>query len=89
MLKAPEDAKPEVKQLAQTLADMAKQKNVAPSAVALAWLMRHPAGIVPITGASKSEHIIENCQADRVTLTREEWYTLFSAGAGVSSKVLL
>jgi predicted oxidoreductase len=68
---------------------MAKAKGVGRSAIALAWLLRHPAGIVPVIGASQPDHIKENCDADGVELTREEWYRLLAAGAGVDSLQLL
>ena len=47
----------------------------------LAWLLHHPAGIVPIIGATKIEHIIDNCAADRIELSRAEWYALLRAAA--------
>lgn len=86
LLKAPPGATPQIKQLAQVLAELAKKKDTTPSAIALAWLLRHPAGIVPIIGASNPEHVIDNCSADRVLLSREEWYILFSAAAEVQSR---
>ena len=64
------------------LAEMAAKKNVTPEAVALAWLLRHPAGICPIIGARRPEKIRDACQADTVELSREEWVTLFLAGRG-------
>lgn len=76
------DAAPNVKHFAQVLGTFAKEKNVSPAALALAWLLRHPAGIVPITTSRNPERIIENCAADRVELTRAEWYTLLMAGGG-------
>ena len=72
-----------MKNAAQVLADLAKKKGTAPSAVALAWLLRHPAGIVPIIGTVNPERVIENCAADRITLSREEWYSLFSSATGI------
>jgi predicted oxidoreductase len=77
LLIPPADASPKVKELAQKLAELAEEKKTNTSAVALAWLLRHPAGIVPILGASKPEHVVQNCAADAVTLSREEWYSLF------------
>jgi len=70
---------PEVRQARQLLADLAKEKDTNPSAIALAWIMHHPAGIVPVIGSSKAEHVTENCAAERVTLTRQEWYDLLRA----------
>lgn len=73
------DATPQIRRTAQVLADLASRKNTSPSAVALAWLLRLPAGIVPIIGTSNPDHVIENCAADGVELSREEWYSLFAS----------
>ena len=75
------DASPQLRATVQLIAELAKQKNTTPAVVALAWLLRHPAGIVPIVGGDKPEHIVENCAADRLVLSREEWYDLFAAAA--------
>jgi predicted oxidoreductase len=64
------------------LAELAAKKNVTPEAIALAWLLRHPAGICPIIGARRPEKIRDACQADTVELSREEWVTLYLAGRG-------
>lgn len=82
------DALPEVKQCAQILAFLAREKNTTPAAVALAWLLAHPAGIVPVIGAMNPAHVIESCEADRVSLSREEWYSLFASTADLQSRTL-
>jgi predicted oxidoreductase len=53
--------------------------------VALAWLLRHPAGIVPLVGSNDPAHIREALEATKINLSREEWYKLWTAarGAGV------
>lgn len=87
LLDPPADASAELKNAAQVLKAMAAKKNTTPSAVAIAWLLRHPAGIVPIIGATRPEHITENCAADGVELTRVEWYSLLQAGAAIQRAV--
>ena len=83
------DAPPAIKQTYQLLTAMAAKKNTTPAAVALAWIMCHPAGIIPITGSQKPEHIVENCAADRVSLSRPEWYNLLTTASGSTmTKVL-
>jgi predicted oxidoreductase len=89
LLKPPADATPQVKQAAELLATLARQKAVTPAAVALAWLLRHPAGILPILGTANPLHLAESCAADQISLTREEWYDLFASAAGVPSIQLL
>jgi predicted oxidoreductase len=73
------DASPELRKTAQLLEELAHRKETTVSAVALAWVLSHPAHIVPLIGSSDPEHISENCAADRVTLTHDEWYSLFAA----------
>lgn len=82
------DASAQIKQTAEVLAEIAQARNAAPAAIALAWLLRHPAGIVPITGASRPEHIVENATADRIDLSRDEWYRLFAAATDLRSRAL-
>jgi predicted oxidoreductase len=71
-----------VKQTAILISQLAKKKGVSREAVAIAWLLRHPAGIQPILGSTKSERVLAACQADQVVLSREEWYSLFTTARG-------
>jgi predicted oxidoreductase len=79
------DASPAVKKAALALNDIAANHSTTPSAVMLAWLLHHPAQIIPIIGTTKPEHVIDNCAADRVELTRVEWYSLLDATAQIES----
>jgi len=83
LLKPPAEATPQAGKLVRALTDLSRVKGVAISAIALAWLLRHPAGIVPIIGSMNPEHLKENCAADGVELTRDEWYALFDAAADI------
>jgi predicted oxidoreductase len=76
-----ENTSPGTLQAAQLLSEIADRHAVTPAAIALAWLLRHPAGIVPVFSTSKPERVIENCRADGVDLSRSEWYALFTAAA--------
>lgn len=85
LLDPPADSLPRVKAASQVLWELAKKKSTTPVALAMAWLLHHPAGILPLTGANKPEHIIENCKGDAVLLDRDEWYKLFFAVAAVQA----
>ena len=50
--------------------------------VALAWLMRHPAGIKPIVGSGNLDRIRTALEATRVTLQDEQWYAILQASQG-------
>jgi predicted oxidoreductase len=61
---------------------IAAERSVGRTVVALAWLLKHPSGIVPIVGSTDPGHILEAAQATRLELTREEWYRLLLAARG-------
>ena len=48
----------------------------------LAWLMKHPAGVMPIVGSTKPERIRDAARAASLELSREEWYRLLVAAQG-------
>lgn len=85
LLRPAADATPAMKHGAEVVAAMAKDKNVSPAAISLAWLLHHPAQIIPIMSTRNPEHVLENCAAERVSLTREEWYTLLDATLPIHS----
>lgn len=58
---------------------LAEKYNVSPAAVAIAWILRHPAGMQAIVGSTQPERVAELVKAADVELTREEWYGLYRA----------
>ena len=48
--------------------------------IALAWLMKHPSGIIPIIGSRNPENIRVSVRADNVELSREQWYRIRLCG---------
>ncbi len=61
------------------LEEMAERYAVTPAAVAVAWILRHPAGIQVMAGTTDPEHLARLCQAAEIRLTRTEWYALYRA----------
>lgn len=57
-------------------------QGVSRSVAAYAWLMAHPAGIVPIIGSQQAERIAEGMQAMQVRWTRTDWYAVLVAARG-------
>ena len=65
--------------LNQTVNRMAEEKGVLPEAVAIAWILRHPARIQPMAGTTNPEHLKAICSGCGIELTRAEWYELYRA----------
>ncbi len=64
------------------LDDVAGERGVSRTVVALAWLLRHPSGIVPIVGSTDPARIREAAKAVDFKLSREDWYRLFTVARG-------
>lgn len=65
--------------LNEELSRFAEQYGVTPAAIAIAWILRHPAKMQVVCGTTTPERIDELCRATDVFLTREEWYSLYRA----------
>jgi aryl-alcohol dehydrogenase-like predicted oxidoreductase len=68
---------------------MAKEKNVTPAQLALAWLMAQGADIIPIPSNKSRRHLDENIKAVDIRLTRDEvdrLNKLFAPGAAAGPR---
>jgi predicted oxidoreductase len=61
---------------------VAKARGASRTTVALAWLLKHPARIMPIIGSINPDRIRGAVTAADLELTREEWYRLLIAARG-------
>jgi len=61
--------------------EMAEKYGVTDSAIAVAWILRHPANIQVIAGSMKPQRLKDICAGGDVVLSRQDWYKLYlSAG---------
>ena len=61
------------------LDSLARELGTSRSIIALAWLLKHPSGIIPIIGTTKPSRIRELAEADQIDLSHEQWYTLLTS----------
>jgi predicted oxidoreductase len=67
----------------KALRDMGEAYGGAtPTQLALAWLLKHPVGIIPLVGSNNPEHIREAAGAASIELSRTDWYKLWVAARG-------
>ena len=50
--------------------------------VALAWLLRHPARVLPVLGTGKTERVRATAAAEGLSLDRQQWFAIWEASAG-------
>ena len=56
--------------------------NAGLDQILLAWLMKHPAKILPVLGTSKANRIAAAVKSLEISLTNEEWFGLLEAAKG-------
>lgn len=61
---------------------LAQEAGTDWSAVAIAWLLHHPARILPVIGTNDPARIASASDALRVPMDRQTWYELYSAALG-------
>jgi predicted oxidoreductase len=66
-------------ELNRVLSELAEKYSVSKTTIAIAWILRHPARMQPVTGTTNPERLKECFRAADVTLTREEWYKVYLA----------
>ncbi|MFC4776308.1 aldo/keto reductase family oxidoreductase [Paenibacillus sp. GCM10023252] len=75
--------KESVQATAKLVQHYAAEKSTTAEAIVLAWLMKHPAQIQPVIGTANPDRIQACADAEKVVLTRDEWYTLYVSSRGV------
>lgn len=70
-------------ELNQKISELAEIKGVPNTAIAIAWILRHPAKIQPIVGTTNAARLKDICKASTIELTRQEWYEIYRAAGNV------
>ena len=66
----------------KVLTRIANRMDATIDQVAIAWLLTHPAGIVPLIGSTKVERIHSAARAANMTLDRQDWFAVWEASTG-------
>ncbi len=62
---------------------LAEQYGVSKTTIATAWILRHPAGMQVVTGTASESRLLEIMAAEKVQLSRQEWYRLYLAAGHI------
>lgn len=68
--------------LREALQRIAGEQGVEWSSVAVAWLLRHPARVIPVLGTNSLERIARISDACRVEMDRQTWFELYTHALG-------
>jgi predicted oxidoreductase len=65
-------------ELNDALDEIAASYGVTPTAIAVAWITRHPANMQVVLGTTNPQRVIDSAAGADIPLTRPEWYRLFT-----------
>lgn len=77
-----DDTHPRYRSIASIASEIAVQYNTGINQVLIAWLLAHPAGIIPVVGTTKIERLLQAKEAGHIQLSRENWFKLWMASTG-------
>ncbi|MCO4785211.1 MAG: aldo/keto reductase [Marinomonas atlantica] len=73
---------PETRRLAPIFERLAQEQGASVDHVALAWLLAHPANILPVVGTNNPSRIKSLSNILDIEIDRETWFELWTAAAG-------
>ena len=64
------------------ISEFSKKHQAPAEAIVMAWILHHPARILPILGSKNPDRIRRCARSLEVKLSREEWFELYCLGRG-------
>ena len=69
-------------QLHALMTQMAEDSSTDTAAIAVAWLLAHPANILPVMGTNTLSRIATLADALKIKMSRQAWYQLYTTALG-------
>jgi predicted oxidoreductase len=77
-----ESTDPTIIRVQHKMNELAQRWDVQPEQVLIAWLLKHPANILPVLGTARRDRLTAAIEALQIRMSREEWFELWSASTG-------
>lgn len=62
--------------------ELGAKYNATPDCILLAWILKHPAGILPVCGTSDKDRLANLMQATTIEMELQDWFLLWTASTG-------
>ena len=66
-------------ELNEVLEKTGNKYGVSKTTIAIAWILRHPAKMQPITGTTNLTRLVDCLKGSEIRITRDEWYEIYRA----------
>ena len=68
--------------LKKLLMELSAKYSATADVLLLAWIMQHPAGIVPVSGSNSAQRLSNQMKATTLTLELEDWFAVWTESMG-------
>lgn len=75
---------PQAERIRNCLTAIGAEYNVSQTVIAYAWILQHPSRPLVLTGSRRIDAVGEAVAATRITLTRAQWFAIWSASTGTA-----
>ena len=66
-------------ELNEVLDKIGNKYGVSKTTIAIAWILRHPAKMQPVTGTTNLTRLVDCLKGSEIQITRDEWYEIYRA----------
>lgn len=73
---------PQTQRLKKLMFDLIEKYNASADQLLLAWIFKHPAGILPVIGTTNPDRITNSVKATNIELELEDWFAIHEASLG-------
>lgn len=80
VFKSSDDRSQRIKRLAE---EFSLKYNATVDVILIAWILKHPSGILPVFGTSDPHRIANLMKATTIDLELQDWFALWSESAGI------
>jgi predicted oxidoreductase len=69
-------------QVKNILEELSQKYNTKPDVLLIAWILKHPAGILPVFGTTDFDRISNLAKAEEINFDLEDWFAVWTASLG-------
>lgn len=73
---------PQTHRIKTLMFDLIEKYHASADQLLLAWILKHPAGIIPVVGTTNPERITNSVEATNIELELEDWFAIHEASLG-------
>ncbi len=77
-----DDSHPRYRSIVSVASSLSEKYSTGINQILIAYLLKHPSGIIPVLGTTKIERLQQAKEAQNISLSREDWFKLYIASTG-------